>query len=129
MLITVDVAQVAHLVAFAPAVADLSGDGQRLLVVLDRPLPLPQVTVDVAQVAQKGGFLPPIVRSLGGGQPGGEGADPLGPVPLQVEVVVEAGKACRPLLLVAAGRTGYSIGGWRCRWTRMSADKEGKDQR
>ena len=57
-----------RLVGFALPVADLPGDGQRLLVQLDRPLGLPEVGVAEAEVAQDVGFALPVADLPGDGQ-------------------------------------------------------------
>ena len=53
-------AQVAQSVTFAPSVADLSGDGQVLLVELDGLAVLAQGGVGSAQVAQVCSFAPSV---------------------------------------------------------------------
>ena len=60
--------RVKECVAFAPAVADLAGDGQLLLVELDGAARLAQVRVGQAEAAQRAAFAPAVADLAGDGQ-------------------------------------------------------------
>ena len=66
--VQVGAAEVAQVVALASPVSDLAGDGQRLVVVLDGLVVLPEVAVGAAEVAQVGALALPVSDLAGDGQ-------------------------------------------------------------